>query len=81
MFILPVMKDHLTWETTKFGGRFIQVSLYIVMCDYNVLHYIDLDITYSISKTATEQVSLENNPYTGKQVFILREPIDYIVIC
>ena len=51
------------------------------MCDYNVLQYIDLDITYSISKTATEQVSLENNPYTGKQVFILREPIDYIVIC
>ena len=22
------MKDHLSWETTKFGGRFIQVSLY-----------------------------------------------------
>ena len=24
----PGMKDHLSWENTKFGGRFIQVSLY-----------------------------------------------------
>ena len=28
MFILPVMKDHLSWETKKSSGRFIQVSLY-----------------------------------------------------
>ena len=28
MFILPVMKDHLSWETTKFRGHFIQVSLH-----------------------------------------------------
>ena len=28
MFFLPVVKDHLSWETTKFGGHFIQVSLY-----------------------------------------------------
>ena len=27
MFILPVMKDHLSWETTKFSDPFIQVSL------------------------------------------------------
>ena len=29
MFILPVMKDHLSWEITKFSGRYIQVSLHI----------------------------------------------------
>ena len=29
MFILPVMRDHLSWETTKFGGHFVQVSLYL----------------------------------------------------
>ena len=29
MLILPVMKDHLSWETTKFSGCFIQVSLYM----------------------------------------------------
>ena len=28
MFILPDVKDHLSWETTKFSGRFIQISLY-----------------------------------------------------
>ena len=28
-FILPVMKDHLSWQTTTFSGRFIQVSLYV----------------------------------------------------
>ena len=28
MFILPVMRDHLSWETTKLSGRFIQASLY-----------------------------------------------------
>ena len=27
MFLLPVMKDHLSWETTKFSGGFIQVLL------------------------------------------------------
>ena len=31
MFILPVMRDHLSWdwETTKFNGSFIQVSLFL----------------------------------------------------
>ena len=24
---LPVMRDHLSWGTTKFGGLFIQISL------------------------------------------------------
>ena len=28
MFILPAVKDHLSWETTNFSGRFTQVSLY-----------------------------------------------------
>ena len=28
MFILPVMKDHLSWESTKLSGCFVQVSLY-----------------------------------------------------
>ena len=28
MFILPVVKDHLSWETTKFSGPFMQVLLY-----------------------------------------------------
>ena len=32
MFILPVVKDHLSWETTKFGGCFIQVKLYFSHC-------------------------------------------------
>ena len=27
MFFFPVMKDHLSWETTKISGRFIQVPL------------------------------------------------------
>ena len=27
MFLLPVVRDHLSWETIKFSGRFIQVSL------------------------------------------------------
>ena len=26
MFNLPIVKDHLSWETTQFSGRFIQVS-------------------------------------------------------
>ena len=26
MFILPAVIDHLSWETTKFSGRFMQVS-------------------------------------------------------
>ena len=30
MFILPVMKDHLSCETTQFKGHFVQVSLYQV---------------------------------------------------
>ena len=34
MFILPVVKDHLSWETTKTIGRFIQVSLYIFILDF-----------------------------------------------
>ena len=29
MFILPVVKDHLSWETTKLSGRFIHVLLYL----------------------------------------------------
>ena len=28
MFILPVVKDHLIWETIKLNSRFIQVSLF-----------------------------------------------------
>ena len=28
MFIFPVMRDHLSWETTEFNGRIIHVSLY-----------------------------------------------------
>ena len=27
MYIVIVMKDHLSWKTTKFGGRFVQTSL------------------------------------------------------
>ena len=27
MFILPVVKDHVSWETTKSSGRLIQVSV------------------------------------------------------
>ena len=26
--LFPVVKDHLSWKTTKFSGRFIQFSLY-----------------------------------------------------
>ena len=29
MFIFPVVSDHLSWETTKFSGHLIQVSLYL----------------------------------------------------
>ena len=36
MFILPVVRGHLSWETTKFNGRFMQVSLY-----YDVLEAMD----------------------------------------
>ena len=28
MFILPLVRDHLSWETTQFSGTFIQDSLY-----------------------------------------------------
>ena len=28
MFVLPVMKEHLSWKTALLSGRFIQVSLY-----------------------------------------------------
>ena len=31
MFIRPVVKDHLSWETIKSRNRFIQVSLYIII--------------------------------------------------
>ena len=31
MFNLPAVKDHLSWETTKFNGRFIQVSRVITI--------------------------------------------------
>ena len=34
MYISPLVKDHLLWETTKFSGRFIGVSWY-----YKVLYY------------------------------------------
>ena len=27
MFVDPAMKDHLSWETTKFSGRFMQVPM------------------------------------------------------
>ena len=37
MFILPFLKDHLSWETTKFGGRFIEVSLYLINKDETVV--------------------------------------------
>ena len=30
MFILSVVRDHLSWETTKFIRHFIQVSLYMM---------------------------------------------------
>ena len=40
MFILPVMKDHLSWETTKFSGHFRQVSQwkpwYLIRCWWSV---------------------------------------------
>ena len=29
MFILPIMKDHLSWETKNVSGLFVQVSLYL----------------------------------------------------
>ena len=29
LFILPVMRGHLSCETTKFDGRFTQVPLYL----------------------------------------------------
>ena len=38
MFILPVVRDHLSWETTKFSGRFMQVldiSNFIDVCRTN----------------------------------------------
>ena len=31
MAILPVMKDHLSWGTTKFSGPFIQVPQQFVL--------------------------------------------------
>ena len=38
MITLPVVKDHLPWETTKFGGSFIQVSLHnVIVFNYTMV--------------------------------------------
>ena len=39
MFILPVMKDHLFWKTTKFSGGFIQVFTVLKYNTIMILQY------------------------------------------
>ena len=82
LFILPVMRDHLSWETTKFRSCFLQVSLYsrgkiAVKCTLTALLVtgtFNSDNTVSIPYIIFSSCAIDQSHRYGRHQAACREP-------
>ena len=89
MFILPVVRDHLSWETTKFSGRFIQVSLYHDLLNKSeatgikimTLRLLAIEVYKCVNnfnpEYLNEMFTKKNCPYDLRDTCILERPKAY----
>ena len=73
MYILPVMKDHLSWETTTFSGRFIQVSPYCMTRSWQSDHCYPWWRHQMETFSALLAICAGNSPVSGE--FLAQRPV------